>query len=387
MTRCSDSLHLTVQRDLGGQLKTPVESHYTFSVRSLGTQPILVTGSSGLIGSAVAEHFLSRGSSVIGIDSDARSDFFGDAASTTHNTQRLLSQWDRFTHIPVDIRDYASLQAVVDFWRPCAVIHSAAQPSHDLAARIPFVDFDINARGTLNMLETARRFVPESPFIFLSTNKVYGTKPNDLPFVEEETRWEFADSHLHRGLDEELGLDQTLHSLFGTSKAAADLMVQEYGRYFSMPTVVLRGGCLTGPHHAGAELHGFLSYLAKCTVNGDNYTVFGYKGKQVRDNIDARDVASLIEIMLSDPKSGEVYNLGGGFSNSISVLEAIRAFEAESAHHLRWEYSDIERKGDHRVYYTDLSKLTSHYPDWTIEWPLASIVVELVAAWKSRLGV
>jgi CDP-paratose 2-epimerase len=268
--------------------------------------------------------------------------------------------------------------------RPAAIVHSAAQPSHDLAAKRPYEDFDTNAVGTMNLLEAAHRFVPASPFVHMSTNKVYGDAPNELPLVETETRWEYARPEDHDGVRESMRIDQSKHSLFGASKVAADVMVQEYGRYFGMMTCCLRGGCLTGPNHSGVELHGFLSYLIKCNVQGHKYSVYGYKGKQVRDNIHSADVVRFIECFIESPRSGEVYNLGGGRDNSCSILEAFRLAEKVSGKKMVWEYVDQNREGDHICYISDLSKMKTHYPGWCISKSLEDIFSEIYRAWLMR---
>ncbi|HEX7069295.1 MAG TPA: NAD-dependent epimerase/dehydratase family protein, partial [Rhodothermales bacterium] len=269
--------------------------------------------------------------------------------------------------------------------RPDALVHAAAQPSHDLAARIPFDDFDVNAVGTLNLLEAMRRSAAESPFVMMSTNKVYGDSPNELPLVETETRWEYADPSDYNGIDETCRIDQTKHSLFGASKVAADVLVQEYGRYFGMPTCCLRGGCLTGPAHSGVQLHGFLSYLIRCNVEGRKYTVFGYKGKQVRDNISGDDVARFIERFIDAPRTGEVYNIGGGRENSCSILEAFERAAAVSGREMQYEYVDQAREGDHICYISDLSKAKSHYPGWNLEVSLDTLFTQIGEAWMQRL--
>src|SRR6266498_4418593 len=286
------------------------------------TEVALLTGSSGLIGSEVAAFFHERGFAVHGVDNNQREIFFGPQGSTRWNQERLMRTLPRFTHHELDIRDRTGILRLVEQLKPTLIIHTAAQPSHDLAARIPYDDFDVNAVGTLNLLEAARRFCPESPFIHMSTNKVYGDRPNFIPLRELETRWDYADAAYAQGIPEDFSIDQSKHSLFGASKLAADVMVQEYGRYFDMPTCCLRGGCLTGPNHSGVDLHGFLSYLAKCNVEGRSYTIYGYKGKQVRDNIHSEDVASFMHGFAESPRCAEVYNLGGGKENSCSILEA-----------------------------------------------------------------
>jgi len=341
------------------------------------TKTILVTGSSGLIGSEVVGYMSNQGYKVYGIDNNQREQFFGVQGSTRKTQERLLSDYREFTHHEIDIRDRALILSIINEIRPWAIIHTAAQPSHDYAARIPFDDFDINAVGTLNLLEGARRFCPESPFVHLSTNKVYGDAPNKLPLLELEKRWDFAANEQIHGIPESLSIDQSKHSLFGASKLAADIVVQEYGRYFGMPTCCLRGGCLTGPQHAGVELHGFLSYLIKCNVLGTKYTVFGYKGKQVRDNIHSFDVANFAHQFINSPRCAEVYNIGGGKENSISMLEAFDLAEQLSGKKMNYVYSENNREGDHIVYYSDLRKIKSHYPKWTISRSLKDIFSEI----------
>ncbi|MFN0029653.1 MAG: NAD-dependent epimerase/dehydratase family protein [Acidimicrobiales bacterium] len=346
---------------------------------------VLITGSNGLIGSAAVEHFDSIGQRVIGVDNNQRREFFGPSGDTSWNLQRLQAITINFDHRQIDIRDRTAIDEVFRSERFNAVVHCAAQPSHDLAARIPFDDFDVNAVGTLNLLEATRRHCPEAAFIFMSTNKVYGDAPNELPMRELETRYDYADPAKHEGIDETCRIDQTLHSLFGASKVAADVMAQEYGRYFNMNVGIFRGGCLTGPSHSAVELHGFLSYLVKCTVRGHPYTVFGYQGKQVRDNIHSADVISAFDCFLHDPKPGEVYNLGGGRANSVSMLEAISAIEEISGRKLRWRYDDTARRGDHQCYISDLGKLRRDYPSWRMQHSLEEILTEMVKAEVTRL--
>jgi CDP-paratose 2-epimerase len=331
-----------------------------------GTPIALVTGSSGLIGSETVEFLDGRGYVVHGIDNNMRRAFFGKDGDTSWNLERLRKATRRFVPHELDIRDRAGVAALVSECRPDLIVHAAAQPSHDLAARRPFEDFEVNAVGTLNLLEAARSFCAESPFVFLSTNKVYGDAPNELPLVELETRWDFEDPLLSEGIDESCRVDKTMHSLFGASKLAADVLVQEYGRYFGLPTVCFRAGCLTGPNHAGAELHGFLAYLARAVGEGMPYRVFGYKGKQVRDNLHSYDVCTAIAAFAEEPRSGAVYNLGGGRANSVSMLEAIDRFESLFGRELTWEYVDEPRRGDHICYISDLRRFRADYPDWTV---------------------
>ncbi|VFN04244.1 MAG: CDP-paratose 2-epimerase [Candidatus Kentron sp. G] len=348
---------------------------------------LLVTGSSGLIGSEVCAYFAKRGWRVHGVDNNQRAVFFGSAGDTRWNQRRLeISLQPRFTHHELDIRDRQGVRRLVAEVRPGAIVHAAAQPSHDRAAAIPFEDFDTNASGTLNLLEAARQACPESPFVHMSTNKVYGDRPNTIPLRETETRFEFDDPRFEQGIGEDFPIDQSLHSLFGASKAAADMMVQEYGRYFDMPTCCLRGGCLTGAHHAGVELHGFLSFLVKCNVQEQCYTVFGYGGKQVRDNIHALDVARFMDAFIQAPRRAAVYNLGGGKANTCSVLEAFGAAEKYSGKKMRYTYVEEHRMGDHKCYFSDLRKMQAHYPDWRVTITLDDIIRELVRSWRHRLN-
>jgi CDP-paratose 2-epimerase len=345
---------------------------------------ILITGSSGLIGSEVTSFFHERGFAVHGIDNNQRAVFFGPPGDTRWRQQCLAETLPNFCHHELDIRDRQGILALVKKLRPSAIIHTAAQPSHDRAAAIPFDDFDINAVGTLNLLEATRQFCPESPFIYLSTNKVYGDLPNSIQLEELETRWDYADPAFKNGIAESFSIDQSTHSLFGASKVAGDIMVQEYGRYFGMPTCCLRGGCLTGPNHSGVELHGFLSYLVKCNLEGREYRVFGYKGKQVRDNIHAEDVARFIYAFHQAPRCGEAYNLGGGKGNSCSILEAFVLVEEVTGRPQLFSYLDENRVGDHICYYSDLSKMKAHYPQWDITIPLRQIIKEIAGSWEIR---
>ena len=337
-----------------------------------------------MIGSAVCEHFDAQGWNVHGIDSNQRAVFFGPQGDTTWNRQRLQAELKRFFHHELDMRDRNGILALVEELRPDAIVHTAAQPSHDRAAAIPFDDFDTNAVGTLNLLEAARRSCPQSPFVHMSTNKVYGDRPNQIPLKELDTRWEYDDPQYLKGIAEDFPIDQSKHSLFGASKVAADVMVQEYGRYFDMPTCCLRGGCLTGPAHSGVELHGFLSYLIKCNLEGIPYHVYGYKGKQVRDNIHSHDVARFIEAFIAAPRCAEVYNLGGGKGNSCSILEAFDMIERLSGKKQEFDYTDQNRAGDHICYYSDLRKMQQHYPSWGITRTLEDIFGEIHEAWRHR---
>ena len=350
----------------------------------MAVKKLLVTGSAGLIGSETVRHFSALGWQVCGIDNNMRADFFGPDGDTTWNLKRLQQDHPDYRHFVVDIRDRAAILQVLEETPVDMIVHAAAQPSHDLAASRPFDDFDVNAGGTLNLLEATRRFRPEAAFCFTSTNKVYGDAPNELPLVERDTRWDYARSEDFNGITESCRIDQSKHSLFGASKVSADVMVQEYGRYFDMKTMCLRGGCLTGAAHSAAELHGFLAYLARCVVEGRPYCVLGYKGKQVRDNIDASDVCKLIERFHEAPRCGEVYNIGGGRQNSVSMLEAITRIEAIAERKLQWEYMPENRSGDHICYISDLSKLKAHYPGWDISVSLDSILESIVRVLHER---
>lgn len=346
---------------------------------------LLVTGSSGLIGSEVCLHFAHQGWAIHGVDNNQRAVFFGSQGDTRWNQERLNSLIKGFVHHEIDIRHRQAILNLIDSLRPDAIVHAAAQPSHDLAAAIPFDDFDTNAVGTLNLLEATRRFTPEVPFVHLSTNKVYGDAPNEIPMVELETRWDYADSNYQYGIPESLRIDQSKHSLFGASKVAADIMVQEYGRYFGLKTCCLRGGCLTGPNHSGVELHGFLSYVVKCNLENRIYKIYGYKGKQVRDNIHSYDVARFIEAFINNPRCGEVYNLGGGKENTCSILEAFDIVASLTAKKMQYDYIEKNREGDHICYYSDLHKIQQHYPQWSITKSLIDILVEITQAWQERL--
>ena len=341
---------------------------------------VLVTGSSGLIGSEVVSYFSTLGFAVHGVDNNMRADFFGPAGDTRWNQRRLLEHCKTFQHHELDIRNRQAIAVLVRDLRPDLIVHAAAQPSHDLAASRPFDDFDTNAVGTLNLLEAARQWTPNSVFVQMSTNKVYGDAPNEIRLVELPTRWDYADDAFKAGIPESFRIDQSKHSIFGASKVAADVMVQEYGRYFGMATCCLRGGCLTGPNHSGVELHGFLSYLIKCNVEGRTYKIFGYKGKQVRDNIHSFDVARFIHLFYESPRSGEVYNIGGGRANSVSILEAFERIEALSGKKMRYEYVEQNRSGDHICYISDLTKMKAHYPSWDITKSLDDIFGEIFQA-------
>jgi CDP-paratose 2-epimerase len=339
---------------------------------------LIVTGSSGLIGSEAVRHFAACGYEVHGFDNNMRMDFFGAGGDTRWNLARLRDAGLSFVHHELDIRDRGGIAEAFETLRPKAIIHCAAQPSHDLAASRPFDDFDVNAVGTLNLLEAARRYSPEAPFVLMSTNKVYGDAPNELQLKELETRWDYSQAADYDGIDETLRIDRSKHSLFGASKVAADVLAQEYGRYFGMPVCALRGGCLTGASHSGVELHGFLSYLCKRVVAGGGYRIFGYGGKQVRDNIHSSDVVTAMQAFIQAPRAGEVYNLGGMRQNSISLIEAISALEHRAGKRLRYEYVDEARQGDHICYISDMKKFCNHYPGWRITRDLSSILDELV---------
>jgi len=345
---------------------------------------LLVTGSSGLIGSEVCVHFANLGWEIHGIDNNQRAVFFGPNGDTRWNQSRLENSLSHFVHHELDIRDRAALIELVKAIQPHAIVHTAAQPSHDKAAAIPFDDFDTNAVGTLNLLEATRQYALDVPFVHMSTNKVYGDAPNTIPMLELDTRWEYADEAYANGIAENFTIDQSKHSLFGASKVAADVMVQEYGRYFGMPTCCLRGGCLTGPNHTGVELHGFLSYLVKCNLEGKQYTVFGYKGKQVRDNIHSYDVARFIEEFIAAPRFGEVYNIGGGKQNTCSILEAFAISERFTGKKMNYVYDPTNRIGDHICYYSDLRKMKQHYPNWDITKSLEDTIKEIVDNWQNR---
>jgi CDP-paratose 2-epimerase len=341
---------------------------------------VLVTGSSGLIGSQAVEHFDRQGHEIFGVDNNMRRMFFGPAGDTVWNLQRLKNTCKGFTHVDIDIRDRAAIEELFTTQRFDLIVHCAAQPSHDKARDIPLLDFEVNALGTVNLLEATRQHCRDAVFVFLSTNKVYGDAPNEIPMKELETRYDYARPEDYDGVDETCRIDRTLHSLFGASKAAADLVAQEYGRYFNMNVGVFRGGCLTGPSHSAVELHGFLSYLVKVALTGGRYTVYGYKGKQVRDNIHSQDVVRAIEEFIANPRPGEVYNMGGGRANSISVLEAIARIEQITGRKLDWQYVDEARKGDHICYISNLRKFQAHYPKWKITYTLDAILEEMVAA-------
>lgn len=348
------------------------------------TKRVLVTGSSGLVGSEAVLFYDRLGWEVCGVDNNMRQEFFGPGGDTTWNLEHLRTQTKRFEHRGLDIRDRAQVLALFTQRRFDFVVHCAAQPSHDLAAKMPFEDWDVNAGGTFNLLEAARRHCPEAPFVFMSTNKVYGDAPNEIPLVETETRYEYQREEDRHGVDENCRIDRCLHSLFGASKCAADVAAQEYGRYFGMPVGVFRGGCLTGTQHSGVELHGFLSYLVKACVQGKPYTIFGYHGKQVRDNLASCDVVGAFHAFYENPRPGEVYNLGGGRENSVSMLEAIAKVEALSGKKMATSYRDEARRGDHICYYSDLRKMRRDYPNWQITMPLDATLEAMVSSELAR---
>ena len=338
---------------------------------------VLVTGSCGLIGSEAVRYYDRRAEIVAGIDNNMRREFFGPDGDTTWMQKRLEAECTRYRHHGADIRDRQEIARLVDELKPDLILHCAAQPSHDLAARIPFVDFEVNALGTLNLLEAARSSVPEAVFVFTSTNKVYGDGPNRIPLRELETRWDYDDPDYANGISETFSIDQSTHSIFGASKVAADVLVQEYGRYFGMKTVAFRGGCLTGSAHSGVELHGFLSYFFKAATEGRRYTIYGYKGKQVRDQIHSVDVLAAIDEFYKNPKCGAVYNLGGGKGNSVSILECLEKVGQLLGKRIEYVYSDQHRIGDHICYYSDLSALKADYPNWSITYSLDDILQDL----------
>lgn len=338
----------------------------------------LVTGSSGLIGSEAVTYFDSLGFDVVGIDNNMRRDFFGPKGDTTINRQRLLASCKHFRHVTLDIRDRDGIDNLFKTTPIDLVIHTAAQPSHDLAAQRVFDDFEVNAMGTLNLLEACRKHRPDAPFIHVSTNKVYGDAPNHVPLVELPTRYEYADPRMSEGINEHMTIDASTHSLFGVSKASGDLLAQEYGRYFGLKTGVFRGGCLTGPQHAGVELHGFLNYLVSTALNEGPYTVFGYKGKQVRDQIHCHDVISAFWAFAQNPRPGEVYNIGGGKRNAASLTECIELIAQTTGKRPKTTYNPTNRVGDHVCYYTDMAKFRAHYPTWKQEYSLPRIVEQMV---------
>ncbi len=348
---------------------------------------VLITGSSGLIGSEAVEYFDRLGRHVVGVDNNMRRVFFGPGGDTAWNLARLKAATSHFEHVDLDIRDREGIFALFREHRFDAILHCAAQPSHDKAREIPLVDFEVNAVGTANLLEAMRQFCPEARMVFLSTNKVYGDAPNEVPVNELPTRYEYANPSAWEGIDEQCRIDRTTHSIFGASKAAADLLAQEYGRYFGLNVGVFRGGCLTGPNHSGVQLHGFLSYLVKVALAGETYTVFGYKGKQVRDNIHSFDVVRAAEEFFLNPRPGEVYNIGGGRENSVSILEVFDRIQQLTGKMMRWEYRNEPRKGDHICYISDLRKLRAHFPNWKLTHSLDQILTEIVQAERKQLEI
>ncbi|WNZ47634.1 NAD-dependent epimerase/dehydratase family protein [Leptolyngbya boryana CZ1] len=350
----------------------------------------IITGSAGLIGSEAVRFFSNLGMDIIGIDNDMRKFFFGEEASTQWNRQRLEVELSNYKHYDVDIRDYSKIEAIFQHYGKdiALIIHTAAQPSHDWAASDPFSDFTVNANGTLNLLQATRMYCPDSPFIFTSTNKVYGDLPNFLPLIEQEKRWEIDPVHRYSaGITEDMSIDNSKHSLFGASKVAADILVQEYGRYFDMKTVSFRGGCLTGPNHSGTKLHGFLAYLMKCAATGQHYSIFGYKGKQVRDNIHSSDLIAAFYEFFKDPGSGEIYNIGGGRESNCSMLEAIEQCQEIAGREMNYSYVENNRSGDHIWYISDLSKFKTRYPNWKITYDVPRILKEIYQFNVSRWTV
>jgi CDP-paratose 2-epimerase len=346
---------------------------------------ILVTGSCGLVGSQVAQFFASEGFRITGIDNNHRSVYFGPDGDTSWMLERLRRDIPNYRHEILDIRQRDEVLALVAELRPELIVHAAAQPSHDRAAAIPFLDFEVNAVGTLNLLEAVRRSCPESPFIHMSTNKVYGDRPNTIAIKECTSRWDYADPDFAEGIAEDFSIDQSKHSLFGASKLAADILVQEYGRYYNMPTCCLRAGCVTGASHSGVELHGFLNYLVRCNLEGREYRVYGYKGKQVRDNIDAFDIARFMHVFWKNPRVAEIYNIGGGRVNSCSIQEAFHLSEEVTGRTMKWTYVDENRVGDHVCYYSNLRKIRSHYPTWDLTRSLPRIFEDIAAGVAGRL--
>lgn len=347
----------------------------------------LITGSAGLIGSEAVDFFATKFDLIIGIDNDMRQYFFGHEASTNWNTKSLSENHSNYKHFNVDIRNQEDLKKIFEEYQKdiSLIVHTAAQPSHDWAAKEPFTDFTVNANGTLNLLEFTRQFCPEAVFIFTSTNKVYGDNPNFLPLIELEDRWEIAENHPYfNGIDEQMSLDHTKHSIFGASKVAADIMTQEYGRYFGMKTGTFRGGCLTGPRHSGAQLHGFLSYLMKCAITGQHYTIFGYKGKQVRDNIHCSDLVNMFWHFYQNPREGEVYNAGGARFANCSMKEAIKVCEEITGSKMNYSYSETNRSGDHIWYISDVDKFKQHYPDWDFKYNLQDTLSQIFEELRNR---
>jgi CDP-paratose 2-epimerase len=351
----------------------------------------IITGSGGLIGSQSVKYFASKFDVVVGIDNNQRAYFFGAEASTLPSSTKLAADFSNFVHYNIDIRNTEAIYEIFNKYNTDIqlVIHAAAQPSHDWAAREPLTDFTINANGTLNMLEATRKYAPEAVFIFTSTNKVYGDTPNELPLIEHETRWEIAETHpfFKHGIDESMSIDQCKHSIFGASKVAADVLVQEYGRYFGIKTGIFRGGCLTGPNHAGAELHGFLSYLMRCAITKKHYTIFGYQGKQVRDNIHSLDLITMFDAYYENPRVGEVYNAGGGRFSNCSMLEAIKMSELITGNAFNFSYSEQNRIGDHIWYISDTNKFKNHFPNWQQQFGIEAILHQIFKAYTEDLKI
>jgi len=345
---------------------------------------VLITGSSGLIGSEAVQYYDRAGHEVVGIDNNLRQHFFGAAGDTIWNLKRLQQVTHRFRHLDLDIRNRQALFELFKTEHFDLIIHCAAQPSHDKARDIPLIDFDVNAVGTVNLLEATRQFCPEAVFIHMSTNKVYGDVPNEAPLIELETRYDYRRAEDYHGISEECRIDRSLHSLFGASKAAGDIVAQEYGRYFGLKVGIFRGGCLTGPSHSGVELHGFLSYLVHVAVTGKPYTIFGYKGKQVRDQIHSYDVIKAFEAFTLNPQPGEVYNLGGGRENAASVVECISLINELTGYQVQWSYQGQNRVGDHICYISDLRKLKNHFPNWSVTRTLPQIIAEMVQEEETR---
>lgn len=349
----------------------------------------LITGSAGLIGSEAVEFFSDKFDLVIGIDNNMRQEFFGQNASTLWNQKRLQERIKNYIHHSIDIRDDKAIEKVFQEYASDIklIIHTAAQPSHDWAVNDPYTDFSVNANGTLVLLENTRKYTPKAVFIFTSTNKVYGDTPNFLPLIELETRWEIDKTHPYyeNGIDESMSIDQSKHSLFGASKVAADILVQEYGKYFDIPTAVFRGGCLTGPNHSGTKLHGFLSYLMKCAISGEHYTVFGYKGKQVRDNIHSYDLVNMFWNFYQNPRCGEVYNAGGGRHSNCSMKEAIALCETIVGKKMNYSYSEENRIGDHIWWISDVNKFKGHYPAWNYQYNVEDILHQIFISMKERI--
>ncbi len=345
---------------------------------------ILVTGSGGLIGSEVCAYFDSLNCQILGIDNNYRKLFFGNHGSVSWKIDYLKNKLLNYEHFNVDITDKKQINLIFKKFKPNAIIHCAAQPSHDLAKKIIYKDFEVNTLGTLNLLESCANHTPNAPFVFMSTNKVYGDNPNNIPMKELSKRWDYKNEYFKKGIDENFSIDHSTHSFFGCSKLSADIYVQEFGKNHNLKTCSLRGGCLTGPSHSGVELHGFLSYIIKANLKNIPYTIFGYKGKQVRDNIHSRDVSKFIEMFINNPKKGEVYNIGGGYENSCSILEIMKAIEVKSNLKFKKRTNSKNRIGDHICYYSNLTKIKKHYPKWKIEITLSEIIDQIIFEWRSR---